>query len=188
MSVLNKSGLLRLWEHILALANNKVDKEEGKGLSTNDFTNEYKNMLLSGGNTGGSAGGSAPFVIDITMDSEICARHDTSHIPYDEILKAVRKDPNSVYIRIFYEDPYEWDGYEGTEDENDPNYLFATTPVAILRFTGEEVYYPNGVLPSLHFSGHQLYLNILTVADIMVSEDGLESGAIEIYMHQVTIR
>ena len=24
---------------------NKVDKEEGKGLSTNDFTNEYKNKL-----------------------------------------------------------------------------------------------------------------------------------------------
>ena len=28
------------------LLNNKVDKVEGKGLSTNDFTDEYKNMIL----------------------------------------------------------------------------------------------------------------------------------------------
>ena len=32
-------------EDIISLINNKVDKEEGKGLSTNDFTNEYKSQL-----------------------------------------------------------------------------------------------------------------------------------------------
>lgn len=45
MSFLNKTGLARLWANILALVNSKVDKVEGKGLSTNDFTNTYKDKL-----------------------------------------------------------------------------------------------------------------------------------------------
>lgn len=45
MSFLNKTGLTRLWANILALINSKVDKVEGKGLSTNDFTNTYKDKL-----------------------------------------------------------------------------------------------------------------------------------------------
>ena len=45
MDFLDKTGLARLWQHILAKLNNKVDKVDGKGLSTNDFTDEEKNKL-----------------------------------------------------------------------------------------------------------------------------------------------
>lgn len=45
MSFLDKTGLARLWANILALVNSKVNKVEGKGLSTNDFTDIYKGKL-----------------------------------------------------------------------------------------------------------------------------------------------
>lgn len=45
MAFLNKAGLERLWAHILLKLNRKVDKVEGKGLSTEDFTTEEKNNL-----------------------------------------------------------------------------------------------------------------------------------------------
>ena len=43
----------RMWQHIVAHLGNKVDKVDGKGLSTNDFTNEDKEKLanLSPGST-----------------------------------------------------------------------------------------------------------------------------------------
>ena len=47
MNFLNKEGLSTLWANIIAKLDNKVDKLTGKGLSTNDFTNEYKNKLDS---------------------------------------------------------------------------------------------------------------------------------------------
>ena len=46
-SFLDKTGLAHLWSHIMARLGSKVDKVEGKGLSTNDFTNEDKNKLNS---------------------------------------------------------------------------------------------------------------------------------------------
>lgn len=45
MAFLDNAGLARFWQHILARLGNKVDVEEGKGLSTNDFTNIYKNRV-----------------------------------------------------------------------------------------------------------------------------------------------
>ena len=47
MTFLNKAGLERLWAHILLKLNRKVDKIDGKSLSTNDFTNEDKEKLNS---------------------------------------------------------------------------------------------------------------------------------------------
>lgn len=44
---LNKTGLTRFWQHIVARLGTKVDKVEGKGLSTNDFTTEEKNKLAA---------------------------------------------------------------------------------------------------------------------------------------------
>lgn len=45
MAFLNEQGLQRLWQHIVTKLSNKVDSEDGKGLSTNDFTNEDKEKL-----------------------------------------------------------------------------------------------------------------------------------------------
>lgn len=42
---LNEDGVLYLWQKLKALFAGKVDKVEGKGLSTNDFTTEEKNKL-----------------------------------------------------------------------------------------------------------------------------------------------
>lgn len=47
MNFLNKAGLERLWMHIILKLNRKVDKIDGKNLSTNDFTNEDKEKLNS---------------------------------------------------------------------------------------------------------------------------------------------
>lgn len=42
---LDNNGVLYLWGKIKALVGGKVDKVEGKGLSTNDFTNELKTKV-----------------------------------------------------------------------------------------------------------------------------------------------
>lgn len=42
---LNQESLERLWQHIIARLGRKVDKEEGKGLSSCDFTEEEKEKL-----------------------------------------------------------------------------------------------------------------------------------------------
>lgn len=45
MAFLDKSGLQRLWTHILIKLGGKVDKVDGMGLSSNDFTAEEKERL-----------------------------------------------------------------------------------------------------------------------------------------------
>lgn len=45
MAFLDKAGLERLWAHIVSLVGTKVEKVEGKGLSTEDFTTEEKIKL-----------------------------------------------------------------------------------------------------------------------------------------------
>ena len=45
MAFLDKSGLQRLWAHILVKLSGKVDKIDGMGLSSNDFTAEEKERL-----------------------------------------------------------------------------------------------------------------------------------------------
>ena len=45
MGYLDKTGLTRLWTHIIAKLGEKVDKVDGKGLSTNDYTTSEKNQL-----------------------------------------------------------------------------------------------------------------------------------------------
>ena len=45
MAWLDYDGLLYFWQKIKEKLANKVDKVEGKGLSTNDFTTEEKNNL-----------------------------------------------------------------------------------------------------------------------------------------------
>ena len=47
MKFLDSAGLERLWQHILAKLSSKVDTEEGRGLSSNDFTTAEKEKLAS---------------------------------------------------------------------------------------------------------------------------------------------
>ena len=42
---LDNNGLLYLWQKIKTLLSGKVDKVDGKGLSTNDFTDSYKTKI-----------------------------------------------------------------------------------------------------------------------------------------------
>jgi hypothetical protein len=42
---LDNNGLLYLWQKIKTLLSGKVDKVDGKGLSTNDFTDSYKRKI-----------------------------------------------------------------------------------------------------------------------------------------------
>lgn len=48
---LDSNGLLYVWSKIKALLGNKVDKVEGKGLSTNDLTDELKQKILNAGSS-----------------------------------------------------------------------------------------------------------------------------------------
>ena len=45
MAFLDRTGVERLWAHIISKLGEKVDAVEGKGLSTNDYTNEEKEKL-----------------------------------------------------------------------------------------------------------------------------------------------
>ena len=45
MAFLDENGVSRLWTRVLSKLGNKVDKVDGKGLSTNDYTTEEKNKL-----------------------------------------------------------------------------------------------------------------------------------------------
>ena len=47
MSYLDNKGVERLWAHITAKLGDKVTKEEGKGLSSNDFTTAEKTKLAN---------------------------------------------------------------------------------------------------------------------------------------------
>lgn len=46
-----KNSLLYVWNKIKTLLGGKVDKEEGKGLSTNDLTDELKEKILKAGDS-----------------------------------------------------------------------------------------------------------------------------------------
>lgn len=60
---LNKTGLARLWQHIVARLGTKVDKVEGKGLSTNDYTTAEKDKLA------GIATGATNVVVDEALNT-----------------------------------------------------------------------------------------------------------------------
>lgn len=45
MAFLDNNGVRRFWAHIVSQLNHKVEKVDGKGLSTNDFTTEEKEKL-----------------------------------------------------------------------------------------------------------------------------------------------
>lgn len=53
MDFLNIDGLAQLWKHIRSNLDNKVDKIDGKQLSSEDFTKSYKQLLIDLGNNVG---------------------------------------------------------------------------------------------------------------------------------------
>jgi len=83
MAWLDYDGLLYFWQKIKAKLNDKVDKVEGKGLSSNDFTAAEKNKLAgieagannyshptSSGNKHIPSGGSAGQILRWSKDGE----------------------------------------------------------------------------------------------------------------------
>lgn len=63
MAFLDKSGVEHLWTHIISKLGNKVDKIEGKGLSTNDYTTDEKNKLA------GIANGATRVMVDSALST-----------------------------------------------------------------------------------------------------------------------
>ena len=77
MAFLSYDGLLYFWQKIKALLAGKVDKIDGKGLSTNDYTTAEKNKLAglknythptTSGNKHIPAGGSANQILGWSAD------------------------------------------------------------------------------------------------------------------------
>lgn len=64
MPWLNEDGLRRLWAHIVALIDHKVEKVEGKDLSSNDYTDTEKNKLAT------IEVGADKTIVDEVLDSE----------------------------------------------------------------------------------------------------------------------
>lgn len=60
---LDENGLLYFWQKLKALFSGKVDKENGKGLSTNDYTTAEKNKLA------GIAAGATAVTVDSALSS-----------------------------------------------------------------------------------------------------------------------
>lgn len=63
MAFLNNTGLEHLWAKIVSRLGTKVDKVDGKGLSTNDYTTAEKNKLA------GIATGATKVTVDSALSS-----------------------------------------------------------------------------------------------------------------------
>ena len=94
---LNKTGLTRLWQHIIARLGTKVDKVEGKGLSTNDFTTAEKEKLA------GIADGATRVLIDDTLNASSSnpVANSTVSSALDELSSRVGETPVSDQIRAY---------------------------------------------------------------------------------------
>ena len=90
MSFLNTEGLERFWQHVVLRLGTKVDKVEGKGLSTEDFTTEEKEKLatLANGGTGNLSDGSGTGSISQLTDLDEVA----------DGLDFTVKNPNAVAL------------------------------------------------------------------------------------------
>ena len=91
MAYLDNDGLLYLWTKLKTVFAGKVDKVDGKGLSTNDFTTAYKTKLdgiangannyshpTSSGNKHIPAGGSAGQILRWSKDGEATWGNDNN--------------------------------------------------------------------------------------------------------------
>lgn len=76
MPWLNEDGLKRLWAHIVALIDHKVEKVEGKDLSSNDYTDTEKNKLAT------IEVGADKTIVDEALDSE------STHPVQNKVIKA----------------------------------------------------------------------------------------------------
>lgn len=84
MGFLDSSGVARLWQHIIAKLGNKVDKETGKGLSTNDYTTTEKNKLA------GIAEGANKTIVDSALSST------STHPVQNKVVNAAINDLNTL--------------------------------------------------------------------------------------------
>lgn len=104
MAYLDNDGLLYLWTKLKAIFANKVDKVNGKGLSTNDFSAAYKDKLdgiangannyshpTSSGNKHIPAGGSAGQILRWSADGTAQWGND-NNTTYSDMKGATTKD------------------------------------------------------------------------------------------------
>lgn len=107
---LSQNGLLYLWQQLKTMFTGKVDKVEGKGLSTNDYTTEEKNKL-----EGIAAGANKTTVEDVLtststtnalsanqgkiLDDKIKALGDNmGELGYGDMMKAVYDSDNDGVV------------------------------------------------------------------------------------------
>lgn len=105
---LDKDGVIFLWAKIKTLVSGKVDKVEGKGLSSNDFTNDEKTKLEELENytlpvatatmLGGVKAGSG---VTINEDGVISTNSETVNVTWANITNkpdvALKSDLTTVY-------------------------------------------------------------------------------------------
>ena len=93
MGFLNNSGFARLWSHIMLRLGDKVDKVDGKGLSTKDFTTEEKEKL-AGLSTDGFVSYNEQ---ELTEDQQTQARKNQG-LYYSEVSETTLVDNATVTI------------------------------------------------------------------------------------------
>lgn len=101
MSYLDKTGLSRLWLHITDALSTKVSKEEGKALSSNDYTTEDKEQLASVVSLVGDTSVAEQINTAIANKSDVGHVHDDRYYTeeeIDEILKFVRENAGTSIV------------------------------------------------------------------------------------------
>ena len=99
MAFLDKTGLERLWLHIVSKLNKKVDKVEGKDLSTNDYTNEEKAQLAILGTLVGDTAVSTQISNAVSTKADAVHIHDDRYYTeaeVDDALKFVKEASGEV--------------------------------------------------------------------------------------------
>lgn len=131
---LGKSGLGVLWNKILSVLSNKVDKETGKGLSTNDYTNDEKNKLANI-----SEGGNKVYYGICETDSsesiKVVTCSDTSFVLKDGIEISVKFSyANAYYGHGIYLNVNNTGDIGINVDNTDTNGLFYIKAGSIIKF------------------------------------------------------
>lgn len=144
MAYLDESGLSRFWTHIMTKLGGKVDKEDGKGLSSNDFTTAEKEKLAG--------------LNSVTVDSSLSS---TSANPVENkaIYSGIYDPKTEILLKDEYGDIYHLSIQQGKISTTKDFYKILcndkeTHQVSYLTYTlGDTIYPSDFVLTACYHSG-----------------------------------
>lgn len=182
MAYLDESGLSRFWTHIMTKLGGKVDKEEGKGLSSNDFTTAEKDKLA----------GLNPDAGKVTVDSSLNST-STNPVENKAIYSGIYDPKTEILLKDEYGDIYHLSIQQGKISTTKDFYKILCNDkkiheVGYLTYTlGDTIYPGDFVLTAYYHSGEteeitsQKHIKIWSKSGIFLDfpEEGLVVKNIE---------